>query len=441
MRFLRKILLAIGLILLLACLKSLFRKLFPQSLVFTYNLLSALQLLLLSWAVVTGLLETTVWKRLPKRSARIKSFSVFLIILALADTGCCWLLHHPEHLPPRCLPAFSYYYNNYDRNILQYDPRLSRYDTALFYRMKSDLHGVFANIEFSDSILTDARGFRTNTSTPGHTDTFSHPDTPGHANTQPTVLCLGDSYTLGWGVSQDQCFPALLQDSLGTPVLNTGMSSYGTAREIASIRDLDKSSLSTVVIQYCYNDADENLACVNNGFHPVISPPAVYDSAISVLRWSNAWFPGKYACTLFKLLLDSRLHRLSPDGPAHPTLPDPGLHRPRPTSTQPDDSARYTGEANRFLAILQRSGLDFTHTRVFVFDIGEYASLTGKFVTALEGQLAAPPFDSAFHGQIHPLHIENLLTPADYYLLDIHLRPTGHRKLASYLAHAISAAP
>jgi hypothetical protein len=276
--------------------------------------------------------------------------------------------------------------------------------------MKANHSSVFSNVEFSDSIFTDANGFRDKDNTVTH----------------PRVLCLGDSYTLGWGVGQDESYPSLLSNLLHTPVLNTGMSSYGTAREIASVRPLDKSAISTVVIQYCPNDADENEACARNGYRLVVSPPHVYDSAATELKWSKIWFPGKYACTLLKIFLSEKIAALR--------------NSPRSSAPQ-DDSGQYENQADRFLNILKTSGLDFDKVRVFVFEIDAYADLNAKFIRALEAKLADPEYHTLFKDHIRPLHIETLFTPADYYLLDEHLRPAGQSRLAHYLATMIRAAP
>lgn len=403
MRFLRKILLALGAMILLAALKALFRKFLPSSTFFHFNLLSVLQMLFFFWAIFTGVLEALFWKKLAPRTTQRRSLLTFLCLLALSEAASGWLLYHPRHIPSGLLNAFRYYYNNYDRDIPQFDPKFARYDPNLFYKLVPDNHALFDNVEFSDSIATDSLGFRTGKQALGH----------------PQILCLGDSYTFGWGVRQEESFPSLLENMLHVPVLNTGVPSYGTAREMASIRPLDKTGVSTIIIQYCYNDADENKASIDNHFQPVISSLAAYDSACNQARCSQWWFPGKYSCTLLKLLLDDKL--LQKIGPATPT-PPPEAEK----------------EAERFLDILQHSGLDFDHTRVVVFNIGDYESLSGAFISALEKKLATPEYKSIFKQQILPLHIENLLDASDYYILDEHIKASGHRKIAQCLASAIT---
>lgn len=403
MRFLRKILLSLGLIIVLAVLKPILAKHFPISRVFHYNLLSVLQLLLLFWAVFTGIIETVFWKTLPSRTARIKSLLLFGCLIAIADAGSAWLLDHPRHIPRGCLIAFHQYYNNYDRDIVQFNKKITRYNPDLFYTLIPDNHSLFTNREFSDSIVTNLQGFRT----------FPHTDT-----SHPAIFCLGDSYTFGWGVQQNECYPFLLRDILHEGVLNTGVPSYGTARELASIRSLDKTGLSTIIIQYCYNDAEENEACIDNNYQPRISSSDTYDSAVGMVKWSKVWFPGKYSCTLLKLLADDNLEFL-------------------PKHEQEGHSGDVDKEAVNFLAVLAHAGLDFTKTRVFVFDIGEYQTLSGRFLNSVEKKLSAPEYDSLFAGHVRTVHIENLLTPDDFYLLDGHINASGHKKVAACLAQAI----
>ena len=402
MTFLRKILVATGLILVLALLRIFFQKYLPGPLIFHFNFFSCLQLIVMSWAVITGLLETLSRKYFTHR----KSFLAFLLFLLLAESGSYWMLHHPASIPRPFLPVSKYYYANYERNVLQFDPNIAQYDTGLFYRMKSNNHTLFSNIEFADSIYTDALGFRDNT----------------HALDHPSIICLGDSYTLGWGVRQAEAYPSLLEATLGLPVLNTGMSSYGTAREMASIEKVDKSSLRTVVIQYCYNDAGENDAWLHHDRRSFISPPFAYDSARKVLRWSQVWFPCKYSFTQLKIFLFK-------------DLPVPaGKKSPVPIN---EDTAPDNRQAAWFLEILKNSDLNFDSLNVFVFDIGEYTQLSGNFIDALEKKLADPAAKATFKGHIHTLHVEKLLTPDDYYILDDHIRPSGHRKLAKLLVDSI----
>ncbi|HWK03925.1 MAG TPA: hypothetical protein VNS58_09865 [Puia sp.] len=327
------------------------------------------------------------------------------------ELSCYFLTRHPQMIPGKIVSDFREYYNNYQRDILQYNKNISRYDTALFYRMKSNNRSLFSNIEFSDSVFTNEQGFRD--------DELSLK--------KAQIICLGDSYTLGWGVQQEETYSQQLEKALKVPVLNTGMSSYGTAREIESIRQLDKKNLTSLIIQYCYNDADENEAYIKNHYRLPISPESIYDSSSDLLKWSRIYFPGKYSCTLFKLFLTEKLQSFIAGSRAK--------NEPVPSQQPTNDDKN----ARSFIEILKVSGLDFTKIHLFVFDIGEYYNLNEEFVFALENQLRTPENKSFFKDHIHVLHIKPLLTPSDYYVLDIHIKASGHRKIAEYLAGFIKA--
>jgi hypothetical protein len=409
MRFLKKLLLTIGLILLLACLKIVFKRSLSSSQIFYYNLCSSLQLLLLIWVITTGLLENTILKKEPYEKSRIKSSLFFIVLIALSELSCYALDHNPQLIPEKLTSSFREYYNNYQRDILQYNKNISRYDTALFYRMKSNNRSLFRNIEFSDSVFTNGLGFRN--------DELSVK--------KPKIICLGDSYTLGWGVQQEEAYPQQLEKILKIPVLNTGMASYGTAREIESVRQLDTTNLTSLVIQYCYNDADENETYIKNNYRLPISSRSLYDSSADLVKWSRVYFPGKYFCTLFKIFLNEKLHFSGAGSPAK-KKPDPA-----------EQPANYDNNASSFIKILRAARLNFVKIHLFIFDIGEYYNLNDRFVLALENQLNTPENVSFFKGHIHVLHISSLLTPSDYYLLDGHIKASGHRKIAGYLADLI----
>ncbi len=48
----------------------------------------------------------------------------------------------------------------------------------------------------------------------------------------PKLVFLGDSFTMGWGVDQEQTYAFLTGKKLGVRTLNAGISSYGTFREM-----------------------------------------------------------------------------------------------------------------------------------------------------------------------------------------------------------------
>lgn len=73
------------------------------------------------------------------------------------------------------------------------------------------------------------------------------------------IAVLGDSYAMGWGVNDDETFSYKLQKLINKKVINLGVASYGTIREIKRLK-LNKfyDQVDTVIIQYHLNDIYEN---------------------------------------------------------------------------------------------------------------------------------------------------------------------------------------
>ena len=131
------------------------------------------------------------------------------------------------------------------REIWQYDQKCSQYDIILLYKPVSG-ECSFSNPEFDTKINFDQHR-RLN----GVDDEL---------NTMDKMIALsGDSLAMGWGVNDDQTFSYHLQKSLKKKVLNLGVSSYGTIREMKRLKSHKYyNQFDTVIIQYNLNDLSEN---------------------------------------------------------------------------------------------------------------------------------------------------------------------------------------
>ena len=399
MKFLKKVVVAIVLVILLSLAKTLLIRHLEASQFFFVNLVGCLQLMILCWAVITGAIESIPRIGASRQSAKI-SFVIFIALTLLGELFFYALLHRPRHIPQKLLSSCRYFYNNCQRNIMQFDTSCAKYDSSLFYTLKPKNRCVFGNIEFVDGFASDARGFRNAADTP--------------LNSQ--VICLGDSYTIGWGVQEQETYVHQLAGLLHLPVLNTGMSSYGTAREVYAVQQIGADSPKVVVIQYCYNDDEENESFAANGNRLKISSRAVYDSACRSLAWSRLYFPGKYLFTVSKIFFKQEL--------------DAWKNRRLKNIMQND----YQHSAALFVNVLKSSGWNFSKTRVVVFSIGEFESLNDGFINALDRQLRIPENMDWTRGHIQTLPVAKLLNPSDYYILDAHIRPSGHIKIAQAIA-------
>jgi hypothetical protein len=78
------------------------------------------------------------------------------------------------------------------------------------------------------------------------------------------VVVLGDSYTFGAGVEDDEVYAAVLQRALGDPyrVVNLGIGGWGLTQEIRRYHDFGAGyHPRIVVLQFSGNDPEDDLKC------------------------------------------------------------------------------------------------------------------------------------------------------------------------------------
>ena len=137
-------------------------------------------------------------------------------------------------------------YFNGLRNLWNVDQKCSKFDKNLLYTPTSG-KCIFSNPEFITKLNFDENR-RLNLIDDNIDDN------------EKVIAALGDSLTMGWGVNNDETFSYNLQKLIGKKVLNLGVSSYGTVREIKRLK-LNKfyDQVDTVIIQYHLNDLGENI--------------------------------------------------------------------------------------------------------------------------------------------------------------------------------------
>lgn len=148
---------------------------------------------------------------------------------------------------PIQLPWFysvqKFLYFNGLRNIWQGQPGCVVFDETLIYKPANG-RCVFRNIEF-DTTLEFSNGIRNHESI---------------NSARKGIAVIGDSHAMGWGVNNNETFSSLLQTKLQRPVFNLAVSSYGTVRELLALEQSKiVDEVDTVIIQYSYNDLDENI--------------------------------------------------------------------------------------------------------------------------------------------------------------------------------------
>ena len=152
---------------------------------------------------------------------------------------------------------------------MQYDPQLT-------YVLIPDHENRCKGLEYDVPVQTNSQGYRDSE------ESLRHPE----------IIALGDSFTFGHGVAQDQSWPAVLENITGFQVLNAGIESYGTARELELLKRLDTTNLKYLIVQYHVSDIHENLEYIKNGYKTKASVnQEQFDTWIRMLHQMH-YYPG-----------------------------------------------------------------------------------------------------------------------------------------------------
>lgn len=329
----------------------------------------------------------------------LAGFSVLLALL-LCEAFFTLLLRHPALL--RGLPAnlrahVRNHYLNHDRVLVQADPQAARYDPELTYTLRPGT-ARFANREFDVELRVNREGLR---------------DTE-EALAGPDAIVLGDSFAMGWGVAQDEAFPQRLAALTGLKVLNAGVPSYGTAREVGLLGRLDASRLRFLLVQYDENDWGENDSLERHGGRLPIRTREQYEATVARQQRERAYYPFKHTLGIVGGLL--RRERSALD------LPAPG--KPR--------EARGFLDALRSSPVVQRPDLT-----VVAFELNPVGRLDPGFAGALRAAVQDPTLPAPLQ-RLRVIDFSPLLTPEHYFDLDDHLNARGHALVARELARALA---
>ena len=226
--------------------------------------------------------------------------AVLLILsgLELAILGSLRFSGITAHLPKsiRYYPIWTY--THLDR-LMAYD--FYSYDKDLAYTLEPNIKVNYTNREYSVLLESNSLGFRDDET----------------SLERPEVVALGDSFCMGWGVEADESFAQLVERDSGLKVLNTGLPSYGTAREVILCNSkVDTGGLKYLIVQYCENDLHENSVYIDNGRTYSGGRIESFNRRTSVDRRRREYYFGKYLISNLSLLSD----RMFSDGNRFPEL-------------------------------------------------------------------------------------------------------------------------
>jgi lysophospholipase L1-like esterase len=214
---------------------------------------------------------------------------------------------------------------------------------------------------------------------------------------------------MGWGVNDGETFASLIAASIEAPVLNLGVASYGTVREIMRIRMQPRfQDANCIVIQYSWNDFDENSVFLARGalppptrrrFQQLVSDYGKRDVGFQdVMRrtfevmWNNP-------LAFFLNILGWHDFPLEDDDPMNMN----GTPREE------------TEDTKAFLAVLAAFS-ELNGKKIFVMG-------PGRFISALSRETAP--------ANVFPISVD--LNNGASYTLDMHPNKQGHRDIAAQI--------
>ncbi|MFT7002051.1 MAG: hypothetical protein ACI9V1_003337 [Spirosomataceae bacterium] len=284
-------------------------------------------------------------------------------------------------------------------NIVQYDSALSEFNDRYGYLYKSSTNSVFNQWEFGDTnIHSNSAGLRDDDESSQH----------------PEIICLGDSFTTGWGVDQQETFAQILERETSMKVLNAGISSFGTVRETLLLEKFVSDSCKWVVIQYCMNDFQENTAWLTGyktydprfhkeGYKLRVTQNQVF-SSYSPFRYTYEYLK-QLLILAFKLKTDERVF---------------------------GNDQNMEEQVSTFYTHLQSIRKFYNGNIIVISQSNSSTRLDPLFINTCR-ELSEK--DNA--EKVYFVDTNSMLRSDDNYYFDEHLKPSGHRKVADVLTDFI----
>ncbi|MFC1809119.1 SGNH/GDSL hydrolase family protein [Candidatus Omnitrophota bacterium] len=298
----------------------------------------------------------------------------------------------------RFMSAF-YRYDNI--RMPQYEEAMSLYDSELTYTLKPNATFYFSNPEFNTKFTTNSQGLR-------DTETSLQ---------EPEIICIGDSYTMGWGVEQQEAFPQVLSSLTGKSILNAGVSSYGSVREMKLLDRLDTSNLRYLIIQYDGNDYPENNVFYNTTELPIMNN-STYNDVKKIYRNRIRYYPGKHF--LFALVYLKGVITKTP------------ISRPRVRTYFRKEQKSKSSETQAFLnALMNASSVDLTKVQLLFF-------ASKKFINELKDEVNKSPYPDYIKNALYVPKPTKYKYPEFHFIIDGHLNAKGHAFIAKQIAQKLN---
>lgn len=333
----------------------------------------------------------------------LMAIGINCFLLALIEGGCYLALRNPQLVPRGPLLQVLRATLFSGRELVQYRSECARYDDELTYTLRPGVC-TFKNIEFDVKLSINSLGLRD--------DELSL--------RRPEIIVLGDSHAMGWGVEQGQTFAQIIEKNTGRSVLNAAISSYGTAREMIMLRRIDRRNVNLIIFQYCSNDFMENMYFNQHNYKIEPMSRETYAAIVHDLKGSRRYFPGRFVARTLEVQVFRRLHRL---WAGSAVVPD--ALGPAPRAKSPDL------EADIFLKSIANGGVDLRGIPIIVIAIDSYRPYRSDFLLSVRERA------KRFGFYMYTLDLGGRLSDQDFFRLDDHLSPAGHKVVAEEVIKVI----
>src|ERR1700754_3043097 len=92
-------------------------------------------------------------------------------------------------------------------------------------------------------------------------------------------------------------------------------------------------------------------------------------------------------------------------------------------------------EARLFLQVLEKLPIDFSKTKLVVFELRPYP-LNSEFISQVDKEVLSSSFMDQFKKNFLTIDASTILNKEDFYLLDVHIKEQGNKKIAEALTKA-----
>ena len=282
------------------------------------------------------------------------------------------------------------------------------WDPELTYTLRKSVAVRHMNREFNVEIRTNRMGLRDDE----------------RSLSAPDIIAIGDSFTMGFGAEQNDTFPQLIEKQSGLTVLNAGIESYGTAREVLLLKRLDTRNLKYLIVQYCPNDLGENAAFLANNGHLNTLDEQTFISTYEQYRAASKYHFGKYLWYMASNL----------------------IRAPAPFITDAEKEERNHYHARGFLESLAKLPVDTKNLQIIsMVLIDTNSSYLLQHEADFDNRLFLDELSTLIASGRYPDFIRNMklvdvmgvLDEKDRFILDGHINARGHRKIADLVMHKL----